>query len=87
MPSPPTPSPRLIRVIAQEIRRDWAKPDPYALPYLNAMFHLSYITESFGIDSASTIILYFLANAHAWRSEVSRRIKAELKSLAQEGHQ
>jgi hypothetical protein len=37
--------------------------------------------DQFGMDSGRSIILYFLANASAWRGEVARRIKKELKSL------
>jgi hypothetical protein len=37
--------------------------------------------DQFGLESGRTIILYFLANASAWRGEVARRIKKELKSL------
>ena len=57
---------RAIKDIAKEIRSDWKKPYFGAVPYL---------------DSAKSIVLYFLANANTWRGETARRIKAELKSM------
>jgi hypothetical protein len=32
-------------------------------------------------ESAQSIVLYFLANANTWRSDVARRVKQELKEM------
>ena len=72
---------RPIREIAQEIKTDWKKVSPYAKPYLDAMLTLDSIDDSYYLDDAKSIILYFLANAASWRGEVARRIKKELKEL------
>jgi hypothetical protein len=34
------------------------------------------------MDSAKSIVLYFLANANTWRGEKARAIKVELKKIA-----
>lgn len=54
---------------------------PAAYPYLDAMLDLNSIKDSYGHDSAKSIVLYFLSNASSWRGDVARRIKAELKEL------
>ena len=72
---------RHIYEIASEIKKTWKNIDYYAKPYLNAMFELTNITDTYICDSAKSIILYFLANASTWRGEDARRIKAELKSM------
>lgn len=72
---------RPIYAIAREIRKDWTKPSCYALPYLDAMSSLDSIDDSYGWDSAKSIVLYFLSNASSWRGETAKRIKAELKSM------
>jgi len=77
------PRQRLIFQIASEIQRTWPKPSPSAAPYLHAMFGLAHITDSYGADSARSVIAYFLSNASGWRGEDARRIKAELKDLLQ----
>ena len=71
---------RYICDIAREIYSNW-KPTPYALPYLSAMLSLREITDSYGWDSAKSIVLYFLSNASTWRGETAKRIKAELKAM------
>lgn len=77
------PAPRSLSTIAAEIRRDWgSKVNFAAKPYLSAMSGLNSITDSYGYDSAKSIVLYFLSNAGAWRGETAKRIKAELKALA-----
>jgi hypothetical protein len=67
---------------AREIRADWKSVYFGAKPYLDAMSDLDDISDIFGYDNARTIVLYFLANATTWRGEEARRIKAELKKLA-----
>ena len=72
---------RPIYLIAQEIRKDWKKPYFGAVPYLNAMMTLDNINDYYGMDSARSIIAYFLGNANTWRGDVARRIKKELNEL------
>lgn len=72
---------RPISTIAREISRDWIKPNYAARPYLDAMHHFDAITDSYGCDSARSVVTYFLCNAGSWRGDVAKRIKAELRSL------
>lgn len=72
---------RPIHVIAQDIRRTWAKVNYAAEPYLEAMESLDDISDDFFADSARSMVLYFLANAGSWRGDDARRIKAELRAL------
>lgn len=76
---------RSIASIAREIERDWKKPYYGAVPYLRAMRSLNSIDDHYGLDSASEVVNYFLANATSWRGETARRIKAELKSMMRTG--
>ncbi len=75
------PRTRPIAEIAREIRKTWKNPYFGAVPYLGAMMSLDKITDDYGADSGKSIVLYFLANANAWRGDDARRIKAELKAL------
>lgn len=72
---------RTLRVIAQEILRDWKKPYFGAVPYLDAMRELDDVNQMYYADTASSIVRYFLANANTWKGEAARRIKLELKTL------
>lgn len=72
---------RPLYEIAGEVRSDWGKVSPYAVPYLNAMATLSSINDMYYADSARSVVSYFLANAGNWRGPVARRVKAELKAL------
>lgn len=72
---------RPIYAIAAEIRADWKNVSPYAAPYLQAMFSLQTINDKYILDSARSIVSYFLANAGSWRGETAKRIKAELKEM------
>ena len=72
---------RPLATIAREIRADWQRPYFGAVPYLNAMASLSSVNDRYIYDDGRTIVRYFLANASAWRGEVARRIKAELKAM------
>lgn len=75
---------RSIRVIAAEIMRDWKNPYFGAVPYLEAMFSLDDISENYYLDTGSSVVAYFLANAQTWRGEVARRVKKELKKMLEE---
>lgn len=72
---------RTLATIAREIASDWKPVNYAAKPYLDAMFQLDTIADSFGSDSARSIVVYFLGNAGSWRGETAKRIKAELKAL------
>ena len=72
---------RPIYEIASEIRKDWKNVSPYAEPYLSAMFCLESINDRYGLDSARSIVAYFLSNASSWRGETAKRIKAELRAM------
>lgn len=74
---------RSLGVIAAEIRRDWKNPYFGAVPYLDALSGLDKITDMYGADDGKSMVLYFLANAQTWRGETARRVKAELKRMAQ----
>ena len=67
--------------IAREIKRDWKKVYFGAVPYLDALSGLESISDSYGYDSASGIVRYFLANASTWKGETAKRVKIELKNL------
>jgi hypothetical protein len=73
---------RTISEIAAEIKKEWgAKTSPYAAPYLQAMFCLTYKSSQYGCDSASSIVNYFLANASTFRGEKAKALKLELKAV------
>jgi hypothetical protein len=73
---------RSLSTIASEIRRDWPKVNFAAKPYLSVMAGLDSINDSYGYDSARSVVLYFLSNASSWRGDNAKRIKAELKAMA-----
>ena len=72
---------RPLYTIAAEIRSDWKKVNYAAVPYLDAMQQLNSIDDNFILDSARSIVRYFLSNATTWRGEKAREIKAELKAM------
>jgi hypothetical protein len=72
---------RSLKEIAQDIRKDWRRPYPACVPYLNAMAHLETVHDSYGLDSGHTVVVYFLCNAERWKGEVARKIKKELNQL------
>lgn len=72
---------RPIYEIAREIRNDWKRPYFGAVPYLDAMFALDTIDDTFFADSAHSVVMYFLANANTWKGDTARRVKAELKAM------
>lgn len=72
---------RSLSDIAEEIRRDWKKPNYGAVPYLQAMASLNLMNDRFGCDDAKSIVLYFLSNATTWKGETAKRVKLELKAM------
>ena len=75
---------RPIHVIAREIRRDWSKVNYAAEPYLAAMSYLDSISDNYFLDSGSSVVAYFLANARSWHGEVAKSIKKELNGMLKE---
>ena len=68
--------------IAQEIKDDWgAKVNYGAKPYLNAMSNLRTIDDMYGMDTAKSVVAYFLSNARTWKGDVARRVKKELNQM------
>ncbi|MEO3863433.1 hypothetical protein [Acrocarpospora sp. B8E8] len=76
-----TTTARPIYEIASEIRAAWRKVYFGAVPYLDAMSDLNKVTDSYYMDSADSVIRYFLANAATFRGPRAKEIKAELKSM------
>tara|TARA_R110000787_G_scaffold12364_1_gene39900 strand:+ start:376 stop:612 length:237 start_codon:yes stop_codon:yes gene_type:complete len=72
---------RKLSTIANDIETDWTNVNYAARPYLDAMHTLDSIRDNYYHDSASSVVLYFLGNASAWRGDTARRIKKELKAL------
>ncbi len=73
---------RPIYVIAREIIKDWGSKVNYAAkPYLDAMGYVTNVTDNYGMDTAESIVRYFLCNASTWRGEKAREIKKELNSM------
>jgi len=88
--------PRMLHQIARDIRRDWCKVDKRtgysvpnvwfgAVPYLDAMGTLQSVDDSYGADSARSIVAYFLANASTWRGPMAKQVKAELNAMLKGG--
>lgn len=72
---------RPLHVIAREVAKDWKNVNYGAKPYLQAMGSLDSIKDRYGMDSADSIVRYFLSNATSWKGEVAKRVKAELKGM------
>jgi len=70
-----------IYLIANEIKREWKNVNYAAQPYLSAMLLLNSVNDTYGYDSASSVIRYFLSNASGFRGEKAKELKKELKSL------
>lgn len=71
--------PRPIHAIARQIKTEWKNVYFGAVPYLDAMLSLQDKNSTYGWDSASSIVNYFLANAQTFRGEAAKSLKAELK--------
>lgn len=70
---------RPIYEIADEIRKVWVKPYFGAVPYISALQMLSSKEDKYGVESADSIILYFLSNATQFRGEQAKLLKKQLK--------
>lgn len=78
--------PTQLHAIADLIQQDWTNIYVGAVPYMDAMKSLNNIQDNYGDDSAKTIVLYFLANAQAWRGQTAREIKKHLNQLIKAAH-
>ena len=47
------------------------------------MDQLSSIDDNFYMDSADSVVNYFLSNATGWRGDTAKRVKSELKGMVQ----
>lgn len=72
---------RPINVIARDIKREWAKVNYAAKPYLDAMLDLNSINDSYYQDNARSIVLYFLANASSFRGEKAKAFNSNFNAL------
>ena len=73
---------RSISTIAREVESEWQEKVNFAArPYLDAMHSLTSVTDSYGLDSAHSVIAYFLSNASTWRGDTARRVKKELNKM------
>lgn len=73
---------RPLHIIAREIKKDWgSKVNFGAKPYLDAMGYVANVTDNYGMDTAESIVRYFLCNASTWRGEKAREIKKELNNM------
>jgi hypothetical protein len=70
-----------ISTIARQISREWKNVNYAAKPYLNAMRSLDSANDSFGYDSAKSIVSYFLCNASGYRGDTAKAHKAALKAI------
>lgn len=72
---------RLLNTIALEILQDWKKPYFGAVPYIEAMLQMGSIDDMYGMDTGTSVVAYFLANAGTWKGEKAKEIKKELKTM------
>jgi hypothetical protein len=70
-----------ISAIAREIKREWANVNYAAKPYLNAMLSIDSPNDSYGLDSARSIVAYFLSNASSYRGNNAKVHKRALKKI------
>lgn len=77
---------RKISDIAKDIQNDWQKVNFAARPYLDAMFDLSSTKDMYGMDSADSIVRYFLSNASSWKGDKAKEIKKELNTMLKESN-
>lgn len=75
---------RAINQIARDIANDWNTigkgVNPYAKPYLEALLEVESINDNYYLDSADSVVRYFLANASTYRGAKAKEYKAELKA-------
>lgn len=78
---------RPLSEIAREIRVDWSaqrkdkRVPVFADAYLRPMETLTAITDNYHMDTAVSVVAYFLSNAATWKGDTAKRIKAELNTI------
>jgi hypothetical protein len=74
---------RALNEIASEIESECGTKDwyIYAEAYVTPMKSLESLSDTYGADSAESIVLYALSNLTSWRGETARRVKAELNGM------
>ena len=70
-----------IYLYAKEIKADWKNISIHAKPYVDAMYQLNHINDTYGYDDARDIVIRFLGNASGWRGEKAKAVKQELKAM------
>ncbi|MFY0256468.1 hypothetical protein ACDQ55_21240 [Chitinophaga sp. 30R24] len=73
--------PSNLSAIATIVRKDWKNIYYGAIPYLEVMATLDSIDDHFYDDSARSIVICFLANAHHWHGETAKAVKEKLNQL------
>jgi hypothetical protein len=71
---------RPLYEIGREIKRVWGKVYFGAVPYLDALCTLQDKNDTYGCDSAESIVIYFLGNASTFKGDDAKRLKEELKA-------
>ena len=76
-----------IAQLAEAAWLDWGTDRIHyaARPYLSAMMSIDSLSDKYGADDGSSIVVYFLSNARGWRGEVAREIKKELNRRLKAG--
>lgn len=69
-----------IRAIADFITSNWHPVYYGAVPYLDAMKDMEFITDPVINDTGESVVRYFLGNAKSWRGPIAQAVKAELRS-------
>lgn len=78
---------RPLHEIAAEIRRDWSQQTAskrvpiHADAYLRPMETLTSINDNYHMDTAESVVRYFLSNTSTWKGETAKRIKKELNAI------
>lgn len=73
---------RPIHEIAADITRLWKVPTKVK-QYVEIMQKFDHIDQYYSQTSARLIVIDFLSNSHGWHGENARKIKAELRKMAQ----
>lgn len=64
--------------LAAQIKVHWGTIHPWAVPYHQAMYSMSTVDDSYGLDSGRDIVARFLSNARSWKGNAAKLYKAEL---------
>ena len=73
---------RSLAEIAHEIRGDWTSlSNSPAEEYVTAMSELRTLDQSYGLDTAVSVVAHFLGVCGTWRGPVARRVKDELRNM------